>query len=104
LPIDGINDRPPAELIQFRVEKKEHPPNNHRSLISALGKADEDEVQVSSKAQEFLRVRKLVDSLPEVRIDLVNQLAKTIDSGTYSPKAEEIASAIIDKHTTDKLR
>jgi flagellar biosynthesis anti-sigma factor FlgM len=102
--IDGIHGKSQAELVQFRVEKKELQENQHKASNPALVKTDEDQVQVSSRAQEFIRVRKLVDSLPDVRIDRVNQLSKAIESGTYNPKAEEIATALLDKHTIDELR
>jgi len=103
MPIDGINGKSQAELIQFRTDNKELPRDNHKLPNTVSGKSDEDEVQVSARAQEFLRVKKLVDSLPDVRIDRINELAKAIDAGTYNPAAEEIASALIDKHTVDKI-
>jgi flagellar biosynthesis anti-sigma factor FlgM len=103
MPIDGINGKSQAELIQFRTEKKELPGDNHRLSNAAPAKSDEDDVQVSAKAQEFLRVKRLVDSLPDVRIDRINELAKAIDAGTYHPKAEEVASALIDKNLIDKI-
>ena len=103
MPIDGINGKSQAELIQFRTENKELP-RDKRGLSEAIpAKSDEDDVQVSAKAQEFLRVKKLVDSLPDVRIDRINELAKAIDAGTYNPRAEVIASALIDKHTIDEI-
>ena len=103
MPIDGINGKSQAELIQFRSENKELPRDKRGLSEASPVKAEEDSVQVSAKAQEFLRVRRLVDSLPDVRIDRINELAKAIDAGTYNPKAEEIASALIDKHTIDKV-
>lgn len=103
MPIDGINGKSQAELIQFRTENKEPSGDKHRVSNPALAKAEEDRVQVSSMAQELLRVRKLVDSLPDVRIERVNQLAAAIEAGTYNPKSEDIASAVIEKHTIDKL-
>ena len=103
MPIDGINGKSPAELIQIRTDSKELPGDKHKPSNPAPLELPEDHVQVSSRAQEFLRVRKLVNSLPDVRIDRVNQLAVAIDAGTYNPKAEDIATAVIEKHTIDKL-
>jgi len=103
MPIDGTQGKSQAELVQFRSENKELPRDHHRPSNAAPAKADEDCVQVSAKAQEILRVKELVDSLPDVRIDRVNELSKAIDAGTYHPSAEELASALIDKHMIDKI-
>jgi anti-sigma28 factor (negative regulator of flagellin synthesis) len=51
--------------------------------------------------KRFVEIRKLVDALPDVRLDRVNQLAKAIDEGTYDVKGHEIADAIIRKNLID---
>jgi flagellar biosynthesis anti-sigma factor FlgM len=61
----------------------------------------DDDVRISEASHEFLRIRRLVDALPDVRLDRVNHLAKSIDQGTYNISGERIAEAIIDKHLID---
>ncbi len=58
-------------------------------------------LQLSEKSDEFLRIRRLVNEVPDIRLSCVNRLAKAIDQGTYDVKSEQIAEAIIQKHLID---
>jgi flagellar biosynthesis anti-sigma factor FlgM len=92
---DGINETGMTYLASAQ----------NRSSNGNCGKAaaarQPDAVQISDRTQEFQRIRQLVDALPEVRLDRVNRLAKSIDEGTYDVKSEQIAEAIIEKHLVD---
>lgn len=56
----------------------------------------QDSLDLSSQTQELLRIRKLVDATPEIRLDRVEELRREIDAGTYHVPSDEIAQAIID--------
>ena len=93
--IDGVNGKrstSPVELSGYVSGGK-------RDKVAQI--RPNDEVQISDETQEFLRIRKLVDSMPDVRLDRVNALAKAIDQGTYNIKAEHVADAVIRKHLID---
>jgi flagellar biosynthesis anti-sigma factor FlgM len=64
-------------------------------------KKSQDNVEFSDKSQQFLRIRNLVDSLPDFRLERVNQLAKAVDEGTYDVASIQIADALIRKNLID---
>ncbi|MFN8007700.1 MAG: flagellar biosynthesis anti-sigma factor FlgM [Terriglobia bacterium] len=55
----------------------------------------------TSKQREFIRIRQLLENVPELRMDKIVKLAKAIDNGTYQVKSEKIAEAIFEKHYHD---
>lgn len=59
---------------------------------------EKDNFNVSNEAREFQTVFKAVASSPDVRMDKVNSLKKSIDNGTYNVDAEKIADKIISKY------
>jgi anti-sigma28 factor (negative regulator of flagellin synthesis) len=50
------------------------------------------------KQREFIRIRQLINNLPELRVDRIRQLTKAIDEGTYHVSSQKIAEAIIQKN------
>jgi negative regulator of flagellin synthesis FlgM len=97
MPINGINQNGTARPILFTAARRYSDDSNER----AASARPHDQVEVSDRMQELLRIRKLVDAQPDVRLHLVNRLAKAIDQGTYNVKGEQIAEAIIEKHMID---
>ena len=97
MPIDRINHD--ARLGPVLLAAKSYHASG--SDGEAAPSPQRDEVQISERSQEFLRIRQLVDAQPDVRLHLVNKLAKAIDSGTYDVKGEHIAEAIIQKNLID---
>lgn len=61
-------------------------------------------VEISSKAQEIQRVTKQVQSLPDVREDLVQSLKERIENGTYSVSGADIADLIVRRAFADTVR
>ena len=53
------------------------------------------------KQLEFIRIRQLINNLPELRIDRIGRLTKAIDEGTYHVSSKKIAEAIIQKNFYD---
>jgi negative regulator of flagellin synthesis FlgM len=98
MPIDGINENNKFVPIVLGAAKSHHS-NGNSSKAAAVRQPDN--VQISDRKQELLRIRRLVDDLPDVRLERVNQLAKAIDEGTYNVKGEQIAEALIRKHLID---
>jgi len=84
--------------VQFKTDQTI--PSNGKTGSVALKKS-QDDVEFSDKSKEFLRIRSLVDSLPDFRLDRVNQIAGAIDAGTYNVSSDKIADAIIRKNLVD---
>ena len=95
---DGISPGPAPLSIRFRADHSI--PSNGKNGNVTLKKS-QDNVEFSDKSQEFLRIRNFVDSLPDFRLERVNQLAKAINEGTYDVTSTQIADAIVRKHLID---
>jgi flagellar biosynthesis anti-sigma factor FlgM len=95
---DGISPGPAPLSIQFKADHTL--PSNGKNGNVAVKKS-QDNVEFSHKSQEFLQIRNLVDSLPDFRLERVNQLAKTVNEGTYDVTSVQIADAIIRKNLID---
>ena len=54
-----------------------------------------DGTTLSSAAQELLKARRAVQDAPEVRADLVAELRRQIQAGTYEVDAREIARRVL---------
>ena len=90
--IDGIQ----GNRDDLKVEKRGQN-TNASNRTSSRAPENEDSVELSSATQEYLRVRKLVDALPDVRYEKIEQLKQQISSGTYNVPASDIAEAILDE-------
>jgi len=95
---DGISPGPGPLSIQFTADRTI--PSNGKNGTVALKKSH-DNVEFSDKSQQFVRIRNLVDSLPDFRLERVNQLAKAVNAGTYDVTSTQIADAIIRKNLID---
>jgi anti-sigma28 factor (negative regulator of flagellin synthesis) len=100
MPIGGIIGRTASELMEFRADEG-HKDSANLKPISPQKSQAQHELGFLEMTKKFVEIRKLVDSLPDVRLDRVNQLAKAIDEGSYDVKGEEIADAIIRKNLID---
>ena len=97
MPIDGINYGARLGPVLYAAKSSHSSGSNGKAAASP----SRDVVQISERSEEFSRIRQLVDAQPDVRLDLVNKLAKAIYSGTYDVKGEQIAEAIIQKNLID---
>jgi|SRR5215831_11404178 len=95
---DRISPRTVPLSVQFKTDQAI--PSNGKTGGVVLKKS-QDNVELSDKSKELLRVRSLVDSLPDFRLDRVNQIAGAIDTGTYNVSSAQIADAIIRKNLID---
>lgn len=59
--------------------------------------SSKDEVAFSSEAKDFATITKLLSEVPDVRTDKVEELKKSISSGSYNVKAEEVAGKILSQ-------
>ena len=67
---------------------------NHQSRQAA-------QVDVSTAAQEVLRIKKQLSEQPDVREDRVQALKAQIENGTYHVSGEDIADLIIRRTLAD---
>lgn len=62
-----------------------------------------DKVEISVKSKDIQKARQIVDAVPEVRDDKVNEIKKSLESGTYTVKSGAIAENIIKKSLIDTV-
>ena len=91
--IDGIQ----GKRDELQVERQRNERTGSRDGSTTRSSNHEDSFELSSETQEFLRIRKLVDAVPEVRHDRVEQLKHEIARGTYNVPASDIAEAILNE-------
>jgi flagellar biosynthesis anti-sigma factor FlgM len=60
-----------------------------------------DCVHLSAEAQEYNRIKELVDKTPDVRQESVDRLRNDIESGAYSADAGKISDALIRESLLD---
>lgn len=56
-----------------------------------------DNVVLSPKAREINRIKKMLESIPEVRGDMVVKLKEEIESGSYHRDAGKVAEKMIER-------
>lgn len=61
-------------------------------------------VELSPRAQEIRRVKFILDEIPEVREDLVQELRRKIEAGEYHVSSAEIADLIVRRTVADNVR
>jgi flagellar biosynthesis anti-sigma factor FlgM len=60
-----------------------------------------DCVQLSARAQEFNRIKELVDRTPDVRQESVDRLRGAIQNGDYKPDSQKTSDALIRESLLD---
>ena len=98
MPVDGIQGK--SNLI-FLPAGANSDIETLVKPIKDVAKKSTDAVNISNRSQEFLRVRRMVDSQPDFRLAKVNSLTRAIDQGQYNKKGEMIADALIRRNLID---
>lgn len=73
-------------------------PTNGREIGEMIYLPLELERLTVSNQREFIRIRQMINNLPELRMDRISRLTKAIDEGTYHVSSKKIAEAIIQKN------
>ena len=56
-----------------------------------------DKISLSGKAQEINELKALINELPDIRIDKVEQLKKAIDTGFYNIDSYKVAEKMLEE-------
>lgn len=93
-----INGYKPAGEV-FKAYQKN---NLDKTKNNKANQPEGDSVELSSAAKFKKEIESTLKNLPEVREDLVNNLKKDIQAGTYKPDAYKIADEMIKERLLDK--
>lgn len=61
-------------------------------------------VEISPRAQEIRQIKFILDEIPEVRNEVVEELKQKIKAGEYNPSSAEIADLIVRRAIADNVR
>jgi len=92
-----VSDRSDVPLTQSQRV------NSSRGEELDRATSNPDKVEISERSKEINRIRELIEKIPEVREDKVNELREAIDKGVYNIKGEIIAENIIKKSIIDTV-
>ncbi len=62
-----------------------------------------DSVDISDKAREFGRIKKMLEGIPSVRVETVERIRSDISSGAYTVDAAKVAEKMIERALRDTL-
>jgi negative regulator of flagellin synthesis FlgM len=62
-----------------------------------------DRVELSVRSREIQHLDELIQSTPDVREALVEQVRRSIDNGTYNVRAEQVAEKILGGSLIDEI-
>ena len=63
----------------------------------------EEKVQLSTRAKDIQRIKKIINTVPDIRTEKVNQLKRSIEDGTYNVKGEKVAEKMIRESLLDEI-
>ncbi len=66
--------------------------------------AGQDKVVLSASQEDHARVRSIVETIPDIRLDKVEALKKQIEAGKYSVDASEVADKILGRLLADRIK
>src|SRR6202142_531270 len=92
--VSGANLRTPEKVKGKASEKKSG---------EAVAVSKTDQVSLSGAAKELIKLKEIVNSMPDVRADKVEALKNSIASGSYNVKRSEVAGKLIKNSIVDSL-
>ncbi len=66
--------------------------------------ARQDKIVLSASQEDQMRVRRIVDDIPDVRLEKVEALKKQIEAGTYKVDASEVADKMLGRLLADRIK
>jgi len=90
----------PISIIQ-QYQKNEDPKAAVNKPALQPEVSTEEKVSISKESRDAVMMRGIINNLPDVREDKVQELKTQIDNGTYEVKSEEIAKKIVTESLID---
>jgi negative regulator of flagellin synthesis FlgM len=98
-----INGTNPLIGLTKNVQRLDSPQQSERTQAVGGGHSDSDRLELSVRSREISHLEELIQSIPDVREDRVDQVRSQIERGTYNIKAEKIAEKIIGGSLIDEV-
>jgi negative regulator of flagellin synthesis FlgM len=97
-----INGSNPLIGLTKDVQRLDSAQQSTRARNNA-GDSESDRLELSNRSLEISHLNDLIQSTPDIREARVEQVRKSIESGTYNIKAEKIAEKIIGGNLLDEV-
>lgn len=80
-----------SKIIQSETEYRGNAQNTNVADTSA------DKISLSGKAREISELKSLLEQLPEIRTDRVEEIKKAVDTGSYNIDSLKVAEKILQE-------
>jgi flagellar biosynthesis anti-sigma factor FlgM len=90
-------------IINIRSLQKSSEENTSTTKSSKELGTEGDQVQLSSRAKEFQRIKDLLETIPGYRPEKVAELKKAIEQNTYNFDTQKAAVNLVKESLTDLL-
>ena len=101
-----INGKPPLTDLSTRamaLEAQEHQALRFQKTDRAPANTVSDRVELSVRSRQIQNIDELIQSTPDVREGVVEQVRRSIADGTYNVRAEQVAEKILGGDLFDQL-
>jgi flagellar biosynthesis anti-sigma factor FlgM len=101
-----INGKPPLTDLSTRamaLEPQERQALRFPKPDRAPANAVSDRVELSVRSRQIQNIDDLIQSTPDVREGVVEQVRRSIADGTYNVRAEQVAERILGGDLFDQL-
>lgn len=99
-----IEGKDPLHLLETYLLGKAKPQGGAQALTpNTDGQTTSDRVDISQNAAEYQKLSARVASTPEIRMELVADLKRKIESGNYDVNREQIAEKLIRSTLIDQI-
>jgi negative regulator of flagellin synthesis FlgM len=88
------------QLIQ-QYQKNEPIKTDTDKQIGAASIVVTEKVDLSSRAKDIQQIKQIVDQIPDVRENKVQELKAQIDSGSYKVNSDKIAEKMVGESLID---
>ena len=92
--VDGEGVQP---ISSKKTERVKRTYSNKAGSAGPVQSGRKDVANVSSEAMLLVKTRGQLDSVPEVRSELIQSLKESIANGTYSISAEKLADLLLNQ-------
>jgi negative regulator of flagellin synthesis FlgM len=96
--VSGNGDIKTDALLQYQQAGTEKP---GAEKVAGSGPVQGDRISISSQTRDINLAKGVIDKLPEVREDLVNEIKTAIDNGTYQVNLEKVAGKMVAESILD---
>lgn len=92
-----------SDMRTEQVRQREEIKTQHPQPSAPDKTSQEEKVDLSQKAKEIQKIRKLAEEAPEIREEKVAELKQKIEQGGYNIKGEKVAQKILEDFLLDVI-